>query len=103
MLRLQINNCFVIANHPCLRPHVVLNFAHEHERTTSRKNLPLPERLELLDALWESIVEEGYEPPLTSAQADEIDHRLKAHQRNPHDVVDWQSIKTELDSKFGRD
>ncbi len=41
------------------------------------KNLPLPERLELLDALWESIVEEGFEPPLTTAQADEIDRRLK--------------------------
>jgi putative addiction module component (TIGR02574 family) len=67
------------------------------------KNLPLLERLELLDALWESIVEEGYEPPLTNAQADEIDHRLKAHQLNPDDVVDWKTIKTELDSKFGRD
>ena len=67
------------------------------------ENLPLPERLELLDALWESIVEEGYEPPLTSAQADELDRRLKAHQRNPDDVVDWKAIKTELDSKLGRD
>jgi len=67
------------------------------------KNLPLPERLELLDALWESIVEEGYEPPLTSAQAVELDRRLKAHERNPDDVVDWESIKTELDSRFGRD
>ena len=67
------------------------------------KNLPLPERLELLDALWESIVEEGYEPPLTTAQADELDRRLKAHQRNPDDVVDWKAIKTEVDSTFGKD
>ena len=67
------------------------------------KNLPLPERLELLDALWESIVEDGYEPPLTSAQADELDRRLKAHQLTPEDVVDWKTIKAELDSKFGRD
>jgi len=32
----------VLANQsllPCLRPHVILNFAHEHERTTSRKKL----------------------------------------------------------------
>jgi putative addiction module component (TIGR02574 family) len=63
----------------------------------------LSERLELLDALWESIVEEGYEPPLNTAQAVEIDRRLKAHQRNPDDVVGWQAIKTELDSKFERD
>ena len=52
---------------------------------------------------WESIVKEGYEPLLTGAQADEIDHRLKAHQRNPDDVVDWKAIKTELDSRFGSD
>jgi putative addiction module component (TIGR02574 family) len=67
------------------------------------KNFNFLERLELLDALWESIVEEGYVPPLTTAQADEIDRRLKAHQRNPDDVMDWKAIKTELDSKFGRD
>jgi putative addiction module component (TIGR02574 family) len=67
------------------------------------RNLPVPERLELLDALWESIVEDGYEPPLTDAQADEINHRLKAHQLNPDDTVDWKTIKAELDSKFGRD
>ena len=66
------------------------------------KNLPLPERLELLDALWESIIEEGYDPPLTNTQAEEIDQRLRAHQRNPDDVVDWSVIKTELDSRFGR-
>jgi putative addiction module component (TIGR02574 family) len=76
---------------------------HMRIMLTPVKNLPLPERLELLDALWESIVEEGYEPPLTTAQADEIDRRLRAHQRNPDDVVDWKAIKTELDSKFGRD
>jgi putative addiction module component (TIGR02574 family) len=66
------------------------------------KNLPLPERLELLDALWESIIDEGYQPRLTNAQAEELDHRLKAHQQNPDDIIDWETIKTELNSRFGR-
>lgn len=66
------------------------------------KNLPLPERLELLDALWESIIEEGYDPPLTNAQAEELDRRIEAHKRNPNDVVDWKTIKAELDSRFER-
>ena len=70
--------------------------------TEAAKNLPLPERLELLDALWESIIEDGYEPPLTTAQAEELDRRLKAHEENPDDVVDWKTIKSELDSRFGR-
>lgn len=66
------------------------------------KNLPLPERLALLDALWESIVDEGYDPPVTSAQAEEIDQRLMAHEKDPEDVVDWEIIKRDIDSKFGR-
>ena len=66
------------------------------------RSLPLPERLELLDALWESIIEEGYDPPLSSAQAEELDQRLKAHERDPEDIIEWESIKIELDSRFGR-
>ena len=41
------------------------------------KALPLPERIELAEALWESITGEGHEPPLTPAQADELDRRSK--------------------------
>lgn len=66
------------------------------------KNLSLPERLELLDAVWESVVEEGYEPPLTEGQAQELDQRLKAHEEHPDDVIAWEAIKSEFDSKFGK-
>ena len=60
------------------------------------KRLPLAERIELVEALWESITEEGYEPPLTNAQAAELDRRVEAHRRNPNDVVSWESIKEDL-------
>lgn len=66
------------------------------------KGLSLPERIELLDALWESIIEDGYEPPLTDAQAAELDRRLEAHQKNPNEVVDWETIKARLEAKLGR-
>jgi putative addiction module component (TIGR02574 family) len=66
------------------------------------KGLSLPERIELLDALWESVVEDGYEPPLTDEQKIELDRRLKAHRENPDDVIDWETIKAELETKFGR-
>ena len=36
------------------------------------KALPLPERIDLAEALWESITDEGHEPPLTPAQAEEL-------------------------------
>jgi len=60
------------------------------------KRLPLAERIELVEVLWESITQDGYEPPLTPAQATELDRRLEAHQRNPEDVVSWESIKEDL-------
>ena len=66
------------------------------------KGLSLPERIELMDALWESIVKDGYEPPLPDAQAEELDRRLSAYQENPDDVVNWETINAELDAKLER-
>ena len=63
------------------------------------KLLPLAERIELVEALWESITREGYKPPLTPEQAAELDRRLEAHRRNPNDVISWESIKNDLSSK----
>ena len=70
------------------------------ELLETAKGLPLPERLELLEALWESVVAEGYEPPLTDAQAAELDRRLGAHWRNPADVTSWQQIKNDAEAKY---
>ncbi len=64
------------------------------------KTLPLAERIELVEALWESIAQEGYEPPLTSEQAAELDQRLEAHQREPNDVISWETIKADLLKKY---
>ena len=66
------------------------------------KSLPLPERIELVEALWESIIQDGYEPKLTTAQAEELDRRLAAHEKNPDDVVAWETVKSDLESKYGK-
>jgi putative addiction module component (TIGR02574 family) len=66
------------------------------------KALPLPERIELAEALWESITGEGHEPPLTPAQADELDRRLEEHRRDPKSGIPWEQVKVELDQKYRR-
>ncbi len=66
------------------------------------KSLPLSERIELVEALWESIIQEGYEPELTTAQAEELDRRLDAHEKNPDDVVPWETVKSDLESRYGK-
>ncbi|MEO7970152.1 MAG: addiction module protein [bacterium] len=66
------------------------------------KSLPLSERIELVEALWESIIQDGYEPALTTAQGEELDLRVAAHEKDPGDVVSWETVKTDLDSRFGK-
>ena len=66
------------------------------------KSLPLSERIELAEALWESIIQDGYEPELTATQAEELDRRLAAHEKNPDDVVAWEKVKSDLESKYGK-
>ena len=70
------------------------------EILSTAKALPLSDRVELLDALWESIVAEGHEPPLTVAQSAELDRRLEAHRRNPNDLVPWNQVKTEAEARY---
>jgi putative addiction module component (TIGR02574 family) len=64
--------------------------------------LPLPERIELAEALWEDITRAGYEPALTPAQAAEIDRRVEEHRQNPQSAIPWEGVKAELEQKYGR-
>ena len=70
------------------------------ELLATAKALPLPERIELAEALWDSITQDGYEPPLTPAQEAEIDRRLDEHRRDPQSAIPWERVKTELEQKY---
>jgi putative addiction module component (TIGR02574 family) len=66
------------------------------------KSLPLPDRLELVDAVWESIAAEGYEPPLSESQSAELQRRLEEHRQNPASGIPWETVKAELHEKYGK-
>jgi putative addiction module component (TIGR02574 family) len=53
---------------------------------------PLEDRLELIERVWDDLVDSGWQPPLTEAQRAELDRRLGAAQANPDDVVSWEDI-----------
>ena len=59
------------------------------------QELPLEEQLELLEALWDSIVERDAVPPLTGAQMAELDRRLADDEGNPNEVVSWDQVKAD--------
>jgi putative addiction module component (TIGR02574 family) len=55
------------------------------------------EKVELLDALWESL--EADLPPLTAEQRAELDDRWARYERNPSAVIPWEQVRTGLFKK----
>ena len=66
------------------------------------KSLPLPDRVELVDAVWESIAADGYEPPLSESQSAELRRCLEEHRQNPASGIPWETVKAELHEKYGK-
>jgi putative addiction module component (TIGR02574 family) len=58
------------------------------------RKLSLDEQLELVQAIWDDIVDRGAAPPLTAAQSAELDRRLADHRNDPDDVVPWSEVRT---------
>lgn len=59
------------------------------------RKLSVDEQIELVEALWDDIVERNAVPPLTAAQTAELDRRIADHEANPDDVVSWEELKAE--------
>lgn len=57
--------------------------------------LDIDEQIELVEAMWDSIVSRGAAPALTEAQKTELDRRLADHLANPDDVVPWSEVKAD--------
>ena len=57
------------------------------------RELPVYLRVELVDQLWDSIVEDqdGFE--LTAGQKAELDRRLAAHEASPGRGRPWEDVK----------
>lgn len=55
-------------------------------------SLSLEERLELLDALWESLSATPEAIPLTKAQREELDRRLDELDREGPSGIPWEEV-----------
>ena len=51
------------------------------------------EQIELVEALWDNIVERNAVPAPTEAQRAELDRRLSEHAAHPDDVDPWSEVK----------
>jgi putative addiction module component (TIGR02574 family) len=58
--------------------------------------LPPAERLQLVEALWDSLVEVPDVLPIGDDLREELDRRLAAYYANPSSARPWAEIKAEL-------
>jgi len=58
--------------------------------------LTVEEKLKLVDEIWASIDEETDALPLTDAQREEIERRLREHEADPEAALPWDEVKARL-------
>jgi putative addiction module component (TIGR02574 family) len=58
--------------------------------------LPVPDRLRVVDEIWESIVAAPEALPVPQSQRDELDRRLKLHQEDPEAATPWETVRSRL-------
>lgn len=58
--------------------------------------LPVPERLQLLEAIWDSLVEVPEAIPISDDLKVELDRRLEAYYSDRSSARPWDEIKDEL-------
>jgi putative addiction module component (TIGR02574 family) len=55
--------------------------------------LPVEERIKLVEEIWDSIAEFPEAVPLTEEQKNELDRRLELYRNNPNELMDWDRVK----------
>ena len=59
-------------------------------------SLSVPERILLVEDIWDSIAEIPEEVSLTASQKQELDLRLDAYHQNPGDGSPWASVRERI-------
>jgi putative addiction module component (TIGR02574 family) len=58
--------------------------------------LSLPERIQLVEDIWDSIAAVPESISLTSAQRDELDRRLQDYEAHPEEGSPWEIVKSRI-------
>ena len=66
---------------------------------TKLQELPVEERIRIVEDLWDSIAAEQAAAPLTPAQETELDRRLETHRKSPDEGASWEEVKARIQAK----
>ncbi|MBY0528150.1 MAG: addiction module protein [Gemmataceae bacterium] len=58
--------------------------------------LSADDRLALAEAIWDSLTQEVEQAPLSEAQHQDLERRLKAYRANPTAGLSWEEVKARL-------
>ncbi|MDO8756631.1 MAG: addiction module protein [Elusimicrobiota bacterium] len=58
--------------------------------------LSVPERIQLVEDIWDSIAQAPRSLPLTAAKKAELDRRLAVYHENPGAGSPWQAVRKRL-------
>ena len=62
------------------------------------RTLPVSERIQIVEDLWDTIAAESESMKLTDAQRDELERRLDRLERSPHEGTEWATLKARIQS-----
>jgi putative addiction module component (TIGR02574 family) len=60
------------------------------------RKLPIPERLQLVGEIWDSIAQDAEALPLSDDLRAQLDRRWAEHERDPSSVIPWDHVRSEL-------
>ncbi len=67
---------------------------------TDTLELSIPERIQLVEEIWDTIVVEAAALELTDAEKKIIDERLEAHRQNPEAGSSWEDVYKRIAKKY---
>ena len=62
-------------------------------------NLPIKERLRLVEAIWDSIAEHPEALALSEAERKELDRRWESYLRDPDSGSPWPEVRARISSR----
>lgn len=62
----------------------------------SIKNLPVSERIQLVEDIWDSIAEDAGPIDISADQRQELQRRLSEHLADPSSSIPWNQVRASL-------
>ena len=62
--------------------------------------LSIPERIQLVEDIWDTIAAQGQETELTEEEKRIIDHRIEAYHSNPDLGSPWEEVFARISKKY---